>query len=137
MDAWLAGLLSLLGVVVGVGLQFFLSRQAQERHRLIEARNLAYADVLSGAALVASGDARTGFAKFADAKARVMVYGSSEVIEKRALFSHNADLGSETRQGTFLDLVEQMRRENGEKFAPKFKEAVATNLFGPQIDKKR
>ena len=136
MDAWLAGLLSLLGVVVGVGLQFFLSRQAQERHRLIEARNLAYADVLSGAALVASGDARTGFAKFADAKARVMVYGSSEVIEKLAR-SHNADLGSETGQGTFLDLVEQMRRENGEKFAPKFKEAVATNLFGPQIDKKR
>lgn len=124
--------LSLVGVVLGAGLQFLGSRSAERVSRGEGLRAAAYSEYLR--AVAASGHARSdgdlsdARRDAADAKARIAVYGSATVVGALARFEQTgAALATQESQKTFVTLVSQMRPE-GEGVAPRDLELV---LFGP------
>jgi len=89
MNAWTA-VLPLLGVVIGATMQYWLSRSAESRKQLQLLQSQAYVDYLRAVTKSAHADsqdvARLALAEASDAKARLAVYGTSEVIAALARF---------------------------------------------------
>ena len=75
MDKWAIAIFSLVGVVVGAVLQFWLSRTAQREKHAANLRSQAYADYLRAVAAAAhlrsDEDLRDAHREAADAKARL------------------------------------------------------------------
>src|SRR5438105_2546273 len=81
---------ALIGITVGAVLTFFLTRrQESEKHRRLMVTQ-AYADYLCGVAESASLNLESNEAQInaqiADAKARICLYGSPEVVSALAAF---------------------------------------------------
>lgn len=113
MTEW-AAVLSLLGVVVGVLLQYWTSRSAETRKQLQLLRSQSYVDYLRAvtkAAHAVSADAgRLARAEAADAKARMCVYGTSRAISALARFEEAGPvLDTPSSKGVFAALVIAMR----------------------------
>jgi len=113
MDTWTA-VLPLVGVVVGAALQYWFSRSADYRKQLQLLQAQSYVDYLKAAAKAAhanSPDAvRSAKVETTDAKARMAVYASSQVIAALARFEERgAKLDEPETQGTFVVLVAAMR----------------------------
>lgn len=116
MNDWMLAILPLVGVLLGAALQFWFSRSA-ERNKAIEAlRAQAYVDYLSGVAALAHvvnvDDVRVADRDLADAKARIAVYGSPEVIGALARFEESGAIlarGQDVKP--FLSVVANMRSE--------------------------
>ena len=89
MSGWTA-VLPLIGVAVGAILQHWLSRSAEERKQLQLLRSQAHVDYLRAVARAAhahSSDAqRAAKADAADAKARIAVYATADVVQALARF---------------------------------------------------
>jgi hypothetical protein len=107
-------LLALLGVAVGAILTYLLTRSSErEKHyRLLQ--TTAYSDYLCGVAEAANinlnSDEAAIFAHVADAKTRICMYGSEEVIALLAAFEREgAAIGNAQQRGAFLNLVQAMR----------------------------
>lgn len=118
MNAWAIAVLPLVGVVLGAGLQFLLSRAATREQRAATLRAQAYADYLR--AVAASGhlrsdeDLRDAHRDAAEAKARIAVYGSTDVINALARFEESgAVLSSAAASRAFASLVAAMRSGAG------------------------
>ena len=118
-ETLLLALLPLGGVLLGASLQYLFSRsvEAQKQFRLL--RSEAYTDYLRAVAKLAhiGGKDRTkqteGFAEAADAKARISIYGASDVMNKLAAFERNgAIINSDAAVIAFLELCEEMRKES-------------------------
>src|SRR5437764_10775711 len=114
MSNWTVAVLPLVGVVLGAALQFWLSRTA-ERGKHIEAlMSEAYSDYLRAVAasrhLRSDDDLVEAFKAAADAKARIIVYGSSSVIKALARFEESgAELSSEQSSANFIALISETR----------------------------
>lgn len=116
MQTWSLAILPLIGVMLGAALQFWFSRSA-ERNKAIEAlRAQAYVDYLSGVASLAhvvnADDVRLANRCLADAKARIAVYGSSQIIGALARFEESGAIlarGQDVKP--FLSVVASMRSE--------------------------
>jgi hypothetical protein len=107
-------LLTLLGIAVGAILTYLFTRShEQEKHyRLLQTG--AYADYLrcgaEAAHLSLRSDEADLFARAADAKTRVCLYGSQEVITLLAAFEKEGGVISNAQQrSTFVHLVQAMR----------------------------
>lgn len=78
MNGWSA-LLSLVGVVVGATMQYWLSRSAESRKQLQLLQSQCYVDYLKAVTKSAHAQSdnavRLANAEVADAKARIAVYG--------------------------------------------------------------
>lgn len=114
MSNWAVAILPLVGVILGATLQFWLSRTA-ERGKHIEAlRSEAYSDYLRAVAAAAhlksDDDLVAALKGAADAKARIIVYGSSSVIKALAKFEESGTaLVNEQSMANFIALVSEMR----------------------------
>ncbi len=114
MNDWLTGILPMIGIVIGAGLQYALSRSAERVKKIDELRTEAYADYLRGVAAAAHLTSDQDFVEanrsVADAKTRIVVYGKPRVIEALALFEKDgASLNTETGIAAFVNLVLAMR----------------------------
>ena len=108
---------SILGVVVGASLQYLFSRFLEERKhkRLLQAQ--AYADFLRGVAEAAHLNLDVNenqvHAKIADARARIALYGSPDVVRLLAQFEKAGNaIISEEQHEAFLLLIQAMRGDN-------------------------
>lgn len=106
MDNIFLAILPLIGIVVGAALQFRLGRRSEHQKQQDNLRSQAYVDYLK--ALAASAHLRSDeelrdvYRDGADAKARIAVYGSAEVI--RALV-HFERVGAAVRSGPSADAL--------------------------------
>ena len=114
MNTWAIAVLPLVGVVIGAGLQFLLSRAATREQHAATLRSQAYSDYLR--AVAASGhlrsddDLRDAHRDAADAKARIAVYGSTDVINALSRFEESgAVLSNVGASRAFVSLVAAMR----------------------------
>ena len=107
-------LLTLIGIVVGAVLTYFFTRSHEnKRHlRLLQ----TYADYLQCVAEAAhlnldSDEARI-FSRAADAKTRICLYGSRDVVTLLAAFERvGASIRNKQQREAFLHLVTAMRCE--------------------------
>lgn len=110
----MATLLTLLGIAVGAILTYLFTRShEQEKHyRLLQTG--AYADYLrcvsEAAHLNLQSDEAALFARAADAKTRICLYGSQEVITLLAAFEKEGGvLGGTQKRSAFIHLVQAMQ----------------------------
>ncbi len=129
--------LPIIGVIIGAGLQYFFSRFSESRKQLSTFKSLAYVDYLRCVAEskhVGRDNTKARkeiFAKAADAKARIAVYGSSNVVDALAHFEkEGAIINSRQSEEKFLALCKAMRRENIGKDDKTKIEALRLVLFG-------
>jgi len=132
MSGWTA-VLPLIGVAVGAILQHWLSRSAEERKQLQLLRSQAHVDYLRAVARAAhahSSDAqRAAKADAADAKARIAVYATADVVQALARFEAAGPTLTNPRSNhCFLALVSTMREVVGKADA----EDLRLVLLGPQ-----
>src|SRR2546423_4325963 len=112
MNDWTGAGLPLVGVALGAAPQFWLSRAA-ERGKHIEAlRSEAYSDYLRAVAaaghLRSDDDLVAARKAAADAKARIIVYGSSSVIKALARYEESgAVLNNEQSEADFIALISE------------------------------
>ena len=113
----MSALLALLGIAVGALLTYLFTRShEQEKHfRLLQTG--AYADYLrcvaEAAHLNLQSDEANLFARAADAKARICLYGSQEVISLLAVFDKEGGVISNDQQrSAFVRLVQAMRKKS-------------------------
>lgn len=116
-----AAVLTFLGIITGAALQYFFTRHLESRRHLRDLRTQSYTDYLRCVAERAnlvtdprSQATREIFAKTADAKARVCLYGSREAVER---FSHFESLGAMMKdkemRNAFCSMVSTMRVDSG------------------------
>jgi len=129
----LAGVLPLVGVALGAGLQFLLSRSLEAGRQLKVQKGQAYADYFKAFALAATkGKSAEANGLAVDAKTRICIYGSPAVVKKLGEFEKlGAVLESEESRRTIAELLREMRADmNG--VAPQLDdEALQWALFGP------
>src|SRR5215213_8935134 len=118
MNAWTLATLPLIGVVLGAGLQFLLTRATAREQQTATLRSQAYADYLRAVAaaghLRSDEDLRDAHRDAADAKARIAVYGTVDVIKARARFEESgAVLSHSPASRAFVSLVSAMRPSQG------------------------
>lgn len=114
-------LVSFLGVVVGASLQYFFTRHLDDQRHYRTLRTQAYTDYLKSvceqAQLVIqpqSKESREIFARTADAKSRICLYGSAEAIAAFAEFEHlGAKMGTKEQRRAFSQMVSVMRKDSG------------------------
>jgi hypothetical protein len=118
MDSWVIAALPLIGVVLGAGLQFLFSRTAAREKHVETLQSQAYVDYLRAVSaaghLRSDEDLRDAHRDAADAKARIAVYGSSEVINALSRFEEVGAIVSDGPGATaFVALVKAMRSKAG------------------------
>jgi hypothetical protein len=114
MNGW-AALLPLVGVVVGATVQYWLSRSAESRKQLQLLQSQCYVDYLKAVTKAAhaltTDAARLAKAEAADAKARLAVYGTPDVVAALARFEETgAVTDNRSANAAFVALVGSMRR---------------------------
>jgi hypothetical protein len=117
MKEWTT-VLPLLGVVIGATMQYWLSRSAESRKQLQLLQSQCYVDYLRAVTKAAHANspdaARQANAEAADAKARLAVYGTSDVIAALARFEETgAILDNQQTRAAFVALVGAMRQKSG------------------------
>jgi hypothetical protein len=113
MTGWTA-ILPLVGVALGALLQFWLSRGAEARKQLELLRSQAHVDYLRAVANAAhassSDERRSAVTQAADAKARIAVYSTADVVHALARFEEAGPALDNARSTDFfLALVSAMR----------------------------
>jgi hypothetical protein len=119
MNALALAILPLIGVVLGAGLQFLLTRATAREQQSATLRSQAYADYLRAVAaaghLRSDEDLRDAHREAADAKARIAVYGTVDVIKALARFEESgAVLSNDAASRAFVSLVSAMRSNSGD-----------------------
>jgi len=132
--SWVNPLLPLLGVVVGASLQFWFSRFSEERRGRQTLRSQAYVDFIKAVSSLAAAQ-RTArqpeidatLVQLTDAKARIVVYGSRDVVLALSEFQRQgARLHTEGIR-SFITLCQRMRAE--QKAKPVSEYDISTILF--------
>jgi hypothetical protein len=113
MSDVLNGVLPLVGVAVGAGLQLLLGRSLETSKQLKVARAQAYADFFKAVALLATkGHSVDALGLAADAKSRICIYGSPEVVKRlRAFEEQGPIIGSDQSKAIIAALLLEMRKD--------------------------
>jgi hypothetical protein len=114
MNNWMTALLPVIGIVIGAALQSWLSRSAERDKHLDVLRAESYSDYLravaSAAHLTSDEDLVAALRSAADAKTRIIIYGSVEVVGALARYEEaGAVLSTERSVAAFIALVSAMR----------------------------
>jgi hypothetical protein len=133
----LTTLLPVIGVIIGVSLQYLFSKSGERRKQLEASRSEAYVDYLRSVAQIAKvgrSDSKKRsevLAAAADAKTRICVYGAASVITSLAAFEKGgAVLDSPDSYRTFLELCNEMRKQNLGKAEAVAVDDLSLILFG-------
>lgn len=118
MNDWINALLPVIGIVIGASLQFWLSRAAEKNKHLDTLRAEAYADYLRAVAasahLTSDQDLVEALRLAANAKTRILVYGTNEAIAALAKYEATGPvLNNERSVAAFVALVSAMRSSKG------------------------
>lgn len=113
--------LSFLGVVIGASLQYFFTRHIESQRHLRDLRSKAYMDYLKCVSEQAQFRPKIGtpelkelFSRTGDAKARICLYGSKQVVTAFSLFEVlGASMASEEQRDAFTNMVSIMRTDSG------------------------
>lgn len=110
-------ILPLVGVVLGATLQFWLSRTADREKNADALRSQAYADYLRAVAVAghlrSDQDLRDAHLDAADAKARIAIYGSAQVINALSRFEEAGAVITEGPSAqAFVSVVSSMRADS-------------------------
>ena len=132
-------LLPLIGVIIGASLQYLFSRSGERRKQLEASRGQASVDYLLSVAQIAQegrSDSKKRselLAAAADAKTRICVYGGASVITKLGAFGKGgAALDSPDSYRTFLELCNEMRKQNLGNAEAAAVDDLRVILFGPE-----
>lgn len=114
-QASVTAILSLTGVLLGAGLQYYFGRALEGRKQLALQRSQAYVDYFRALAGTAQhGGTKDNLAQAADAKVRVCIYGSPEVIRRLSAFeATGAAINSPESAKLILGLLSAMRKDTG------------------------
>jgi len=129
-----------VGIVVGAALQYYASRAFEERKMRRHSRTQTYVDFLRGSAglAIAQADGDKERMKeyrilLTDAKARITIYGSKEVIHGAAeFFRASGRLDTSEQKQLYLRICEEMRKEGLPSDAAKSTD-MAQLLFGEDL----
>ncbi|WP_148273252.1 hypothetical protein [Stigmatella aurantiaca] len=138
MSPLIIAFLPIVGVVVGSLTQFFLSQKTEQRKHLQQMRATAYADFLRALALSAIARKHSNTEKSItadelaiDAKQRIVIYGTAEVIAALAEFDNvGTGLSNPLAQKALLRMVAAMRMSTDSKSSALPFSALSTILFG-------
>lgn len=127
--------LPILGVVLGASVQHYFSRSSEAKKQIAALRSAAYVDYLRAVSMLARGrggaEINTILASAADAKSRIVIYGSSKVIAKLAEFEiKGAVLNTPERGEAFLSMFIEMRKDGGAEDQQIAIEHLRLVLFG-------
>lgn len=120
-----AALFSFLGIVIGASLQYIYTRHIEDRRHLRELRSKAYMDYLRYVAEFAQiapnrepkEESELNF-RIGDAKARICLYGSNEVISAFSTFQElGSRMGTIEQRAAFTNMVSAMRTDSGTELA--------------------
>jgi hypothetical protein len=127
---------SLLGLIIGASLQYVFTRHLESQRHHRELRTQAYGDYLRSVSELAhlndplGSQERDAIAAGTDAKARICLYGSKEVIRAFAQFETlGASVKSVPQRQAFVGMVSAMRDDSGSPSNPKV-EDMETILIG-------
>jgi len=132
-------LFSLTGVVIGAGLQFLFGSALESRKQLSLQRGQSYADYFKAVALAAhSGRSKDTFSLAADAKTRICIYGSTNVINGLHFFVRAGEnTASPESRTAVIKLLRSMRADIGRDNRALDVEVVHDILFGsPEANEK-
>jgi hypothetical protein len=123
-------LLSFFGVVVGASLQYIFTRHLENQRHYRSLRTQAYTDYLKcvceQAQLVVQLQARETrkiFARTADAKARICLYGSTAAIRTFSVFEKlGASMKTDEQRKVFCNMVLTMRSDSGSQSGAKIED---------------
>jgi len=117
----LTAVLPVVGVLVGASLQYLFTRYLETQRYQREFRTQAYLDYIKSVSGLAhlndpqGSQERDLLASAADAKARICLYGSGEVIEAFASFERlGAAVISPSQCESFVAMIVAMRRDSGD-----------------------
>lgn len=132
VQSLLLPIFSLGGVVVGGGLQFLFGRALESRKQLALQRSQSYVDYFKSLSLLAHGnDTKENRFLATDAKTRICLYGSQDVVEHLRKFEEvGAFTNSPEAQAVIVDLLKAMRRDVGKDKQEPGAEALRWILFG-------
>jgi hypothetical protein len=110
---------SFIGLVIGAVLQFLFTRHLDSKKHQRDIRAKAYADYLQFVSEIAnlgpqknSTEGRQLYAKIADAKCRISLYGAPAVISAFAAFERlGASINTKEQCGAFVNMVAAMRQD--------------------------
>ncbi|MEM3460111.1 MAG: hypothetical protein QXO24_02710 [Candidatus Micrarchaeaceae archaeon] len=134
----LAAVIGIIGVLVGSVAQYVFTRAQESVKHYRELRSQAYTDFIkavAGIAISQKSDSRNREIEFlsllADAKSRIAVYGSKQVVESMAdFFVHHSALDSPEALAAFATIVQKMRRDTVMKGEEVLDEHIRALLFG-------
>ena len=114
-------ILAILGIIVGAVLQYVFTRHIENQKHFQSLRALAYTDYLKSVCEQAnlgaqpfSKEHREIFARTADAKSRICLFGSNEAVDAFAVFETlGASMNSPEQRKAFLSMVAIMRSDSG------------------------
>ncbi len=138
MNAYVAAILPVLGVVFGAVLHFWFSRNSADWSRFQDKRVQAYVDFLKAVAGISQAQRfkdkkaeQESAALLADARARIAVFGHSDVLAALAAFDRTDKmLTSPNACQAFTELVRTVRRVSNVEVAPLNRDELFLALFG-------
>ncbi len=115
---WQTVVTAAVSIGAGALLQYWFGQRGEVRRHRREKRADAYADLLksvvAAAHLTSEGDLAQALKAFADAKARIVVYGSTPAIEAVAAFERaGASTGKPEGEAALVELCRRMRDDYG------------------------
>jgi predicted ATP-grasp superfamily ATP-dependent carboligase len=133
-----AAVVGMLGVMVGATLQYLYGKRAETSKQLQTLKNQAYVDFVKSVAGMASAQRFKNKEKefevsilLADARARIAVYGSKEVIEGIAAFYRTHGLlATPEAMSSFVEVIQKMRKQAVDKDESISDKELSQLLFG-------
>lgn len=128
----LTAVLPLVGILVGAGLQYFFGRSLEAKKHIQTQKGQAYADYFRAFAAVATvGQTKEALSAVADAKTRICVYGSDEVVKRLADFERAGATTSSPDSHEFVaSLLSAMRKDAGASKSAADTRDVGVVIFG-------
>ena len=128
----LNSVLPLIGVLIGAGLQFIFGKTLESRKQLSLQKGQAYADYFRAmSAAGTQGSSKETLALATDAKTRVCIYGSPEVVSRLGDFERaGAIVASGDGQAAVVRLLKAMRKDVGVANEALLEDDLRHALFG-------
>lgn len=117
----LTGIFSFLGIIIGASLQYLFTKHIENKRHLRDLRSKAYMDYLKCVCEQAqhlymqqSHEYKELFARTADSKARICLYGSNSAIKAFSIFEKlGASMKTNESKQAFISMVAIMRTDSG------------------------
>lgn len=96
MTSVIIAIIGVLGIVIGAGLAGWYNQRIERNKQLAQLASDALIDAVDAISASAHGNQAEALAKYASAKARLVVYGNSEAVSKLAEIERNGGLKGST-----------------------------------------